>query len=413
VGRNAKIAMAVSIKTAPGKYPRHEILFKNGKPRRCRLNAGAPEIDIPDDAAFYVTHPKGANPAKPETRATPLPGTLERALIGYRQFEADFQRRQQGLTLLTDFTTNKPAPASGSRTTIVASIEKYLRDKTIGGLRKTSIAAYRGGLEDFKKSCKKTFVDELTKDDLAEYLSWMRESLRRNSVGQQNITFRKRLGFVNAWTKEFTEDGLWSKKNRPKVNTVVPDSYDDETRRAILKAATAEERLRILFLFYSGGRDMEVATAEINDLDVRRGIFRIQAKPHIIIRGESWQPKTGGEREQALPREFIKELVERQKGRTNPLLFPNSKGNVDHNLIEFLQKAARRAGVEIKGRVTQHRIRRTAIGHVGAKFGLQRAMDFAGHSRATTTDKYIAKNSMTNPKIRPEVEEAMAELVGD
>ena len=39
------------------------------------------------------------------------------------------------------------------------------------------------------------------------------------------------------------------------------------------------------------------------------------------------------------------------------------------------------------------------------------AMSFAGHSNIATTNKYAAREDMTNPKIRQEVEASFADLV--
>ena len=51
-----------------------------------------------------------------KTRATPIGGgDLHDALAAYRQFESNFQRSQQGLALLDDFTANKPAATIGGR----------------------------------------------------------------------------------------------------------------------------------------------------------------------------------------------------------------------------------------------------------------------------------------------------------
>lgn len=238
------------------------------------------------------------------------------------------------------------------------------------------------------------------------YLAWMQDNVEKRSVGQANITFRKRLGFVNTFLAEYGKANLWDSKQWPKVVKKTPDRYDLETIKAILKAALPEERLRLLFFFYTGCRDMEVATAEYGDINSETCTFKIQAKPHL-----NWKPKTHEEREQVLPKDFVKELMVRKAGSKNNLIFPCVRsGKVDNNLIEFLQKAAVRAG--ITERVTLHKIRRTAISHAIDKFGVRKAMAFAGHSSIATTNKYAAKDDMTSPGIRKEVEEAQAELVG-
>ena len=152
-------------------------------------------------------------PEARDARATPLPGNLDAAFDAFRQFEADYQRKLAGVALASEFVTNKPAP--NGRVTIADSIEKYLLKCKSAGLRRTTIAAYSGALEDFKSSTDKTYVDELEKEDITGvYCSWMRSNVRKNvgnKDGQRNITFNKRMGFVNTWTETFSDHGLLGK----------------------------------------------------------------------------------------------------------------------------------------------------------------------------------------------------------
>jgi integrase len=405
MGRPTKIGLAVRVKeTAKSgvvSYPRYEVTFKNGKPYRCRRTADSPEIPIPGDGSFYITHPKDAQGA----RVTPVGAGLDEAVVKYRQFEATAERAKRGLTLLDDFVKHTPnAPAN--RSLIATAIEKYLAKVETSGKSTGTHRAYKGALDDFVKSCDKTFIDELTEDDMVGYLAWMKKNVKRRSVGQQNITFRKRLGFVNTFLSVHGKKNLWSSKEWPKFVRKAPDRYTSDQISAILGAALPEEKIRLLFFFYSGCRDMEVATAEFSDINPKSNIFTIQAKPHL-----KWKPKTDTERSQVLPKAFVKELMERKATRKkgNNLIFPNTVGNVDNNMIEFLQKAAKRAG--ITERVTLHKIRRTAISHAIDKFGVRKAMAFAGHTDIATTNKYSAPDDMTSPAVRNQVEESFEELV--
>lgn len=408
-GTAKKIGLAVAFKAADGTYPRHTILFERGAPWRCQLNADAPKLAIPVNGAFYAIHAKGVNPTNPNTRATPLRGNLDTAVLAFREFEADYHRRIAGSELLHDFTANKPAPSN--RVTIAGSIENYLLKCKADGLRLTSIDAYRGALLGFKASCKKTYVDELTEEDLmVGYRLWMQKTVRTNKgEGQRNITFNKRTGMVNTWVKTFVKGGLLNEDWKLPVVRKQPDKYDAETMQAIWKAATEEESLLLRFYVYTGCRNREIATAEYSDIDAKARTFQVQAKPHIIVRGEGWQPKTGEERTQVLPKKFVEELMVRKKGSESNLIFPARRsGKVDMDLIQYLKNAIDRAG--LKGRFTLHKFRRTAISNAIDDFGVRRAMAFAGHSNIATTNKYAAREDMTDPKIRREVEASFAKL---
>ena len=410
-GTAKKVGLAVAFKAADGTYPRHTILFDRGAPWRCQLNADAPKLEIPVNGAFYAIHAKGVNPTNPNTRATPLRGDLDAAVLAFREFEADYHRRIAGSELLHEFTANKPAPSN--RLTIADSIENYLLKCKTSGLRLTSIDAYRGALLGFKASCKKTYVDELVEDDLmVGYRLWMQKNVRANKgEGQRNITFNKRTGMVNTWIKTFAKHGLLGEDWKLPVVSKRPDKYDPETMQAIWKAATEEESLLLRFYVYTGCRNREIATAEYSDIDVKKCTFQVQAKKHIIVRGEGWQPKTGEERAQVLPKKFVEEIMERKKKSKRDLIFPARRsGKVDMDLIQYLKNVTERAGLE--GRFTLHKFRRTAISNAIDDFGVRMAMSFAGHSNIATTNKYAAREDMTHPKIRKEVEASLAKLVG-
>jgi integrase len=401
MARAKKVGFAVRVKETNGTYPRYEVTFKNGRPHRCRKTADAPEITIPADASFYATHPKDAK----GNRATALGQGLDSAFAAFQKFEANFQRQKNGLALIEDFETNSPQAVEG-RILIADAIAEYLLKIKTSDKTSATYSAYKLGLAGFKSSCTKAYIDELTEKDMVAYLAWMRDNVKKRKLGQANITFRKRLGFVNTFLGEYGKANLWDSKQWPKIVKKAPDKYDAETIAAILKAATPEEKLRLLFFFYSGCRDMEVATAEYSDVDKKTHIFKIQAKPHL-----NWKPKTSEERAQVLPAEFVRDLTARKAKSENNLIFPCPRsGKVDNNLIEYLQKAALRAG--ITERVTLHKIRRTAISHAIKKFGVTNAMKFAGHSSIQTTNKYAAPDDLTNQKVRKQVEESMAELVG-
>ncbi len=414
MGRARRITFAVSVRETKerGKasYSLYKISFKAGRPHKCRRTTSSPEILIPENGTFYIKHPAD----KVGSRLTSLGHALDQAFLRYRQFEAKEQREKRDLTPLA----SPDAEKSAERVLITDAVTRHLAEIAECGLSAASRAAHKNALDDFRASCRKTFVDEIVRDDVVLYLSWMKQNLRQSRSGQRNMTLRGRLTLLNTFLGQYGKTKLLSRKEWPTAVKIKPAVYAQERWTAIMKATIArkgdtdeliarkeEERIRLAFFRFTACLDMEVATAEYGDIDAKTCLFRITRKPHL-----NWQPKRLVERDIVLPAEFVKCLLARRDPKnSSELLFPNTVGKVDHNLIGFLKSAAKRA--RIAEHVTLHKIRRTTAFDYAARFGVGNCLKLLGCSSVAMTARNGDAEGMTSPARRKDMEEFFSGLV--
>jgi hypothetical protein len=410
----ARLTFAVSVRETDerGKssYPLYKISFKAGRPDKCRRTITSPEIPIPTNSTFYVFHP----PDKSGSRVTSLGRGLEKAFLRFQQFEANEQRRKCGWTSLESSGIGE----STERISIPDAVTKYLAEIAERGLSEVSRRRHECALEDFRVSCRKTFVDEIARDDIIFYLSWMKQKMRNNRLGQPNIALRGRLLLLDAFLRQYGRAKLLSRKEWPAAVKTKPSVYSKQKWAAIMDATIprkgdsdeliarkAEERIRLEFLRYSACRDIEAATAEYDDIDAGTCLFYIRRKPRL-----NWRPKRLVERQIVLPADFVKRLFARRDAKNcTGLLFPNTVGKIDNNLTGFLKSAAKRA--RITERVTLPKIRRTTAIEYTSRFGVGNCLRLLGCRSIAMTARYVSTEDMTSPSRRAELEEFFSTLV--
>jgi hypothetical protein len=331
--------------------------------------------------------------------------------LRYQKFQAKEQRKEGRLPPLE----SPGAEESAQRVLIADAVTRHLAMVAERGL---SAAARKSTLEDFRASCRKTFVDEIVRNDVVLYLSRMKQNLRQRRSGERNFTLRGRPALLNIFLGQYEKTKLLSRKDWPTAVKTKPTVYTQEKRTAIMDATIArngdtdgliarkaEERIRLAFFRFTACLDMKVATAEYSDIDAKTCLFHVKTTPHL-----NWQPKRLVEREIVLPAEFAKRLLARRDvENSSRLLFPNAIGNVDHNLIGFLKSAAKRA--RIAEHVTFHKIRRTTAFDYAARFGIANCLKLLGCSSVAMTTRYGDAEDMTSPDRRKEMEEFLSRFV--
>jgi Phage integrase family len=382
----------------------------HGRPHKCQRTTSSPEKPIPKNSTFYVRHPAD----KFGSRVTSLGRGLKQAFLQYRQFEVMAQSKEDRLLLLE----SPDGEESAERVLITDAVARHLAKLTAGGLSVASRAAHESALEGFRASCRKTFVDEIVRDDVVLYLSQMKQNSRQSRSGQRNITIGRRLALLNIFLGQYEKTKFLSRKEWPTAAKTKPTVYTQEKWSAIMDATIArkadadaliarkaEERIRLAFFRFTACLNMEVAAAEYSDIDAKTCLFHIKTKPHL-----NWQPKRSVEREIVLPAEFVKCLLARRDAKNSSrLLFPNAAGNIDHNLIGFLKSAAKRA--RIAEHVTLHKIRRTTAFEYAARFGIGNCLKLLGCNSVAMTTRYDDAEDMTSPDRRKDMEEFFSRLV--
>jgi hypothetical protein len=231
----------------------------------------------------------------------------------------------------------------GARMSINEAVEQYFRNLYSQGKDPKTIRAYKLAIQEFRQSCEKRFLDEIRKQDLLDFMGWLRTQppkLRKDGQphkprrsGDPNRTYFNKVNDVVIFLSAHGINRLLKKSEYPKFAEKPVVYYDAEQVRALYAAAkNDEERFTLDYFLKSGVRDGEAAHAEYGD--VKAGFLNIVDKPHL-----SWHPKHWHIRRIPIPQDLIAAIAERQ--RQNPgckLIFPNKAGKPNQHLLRIVQR---------------------------------------------------------------------------
>jgi integrase len=221
--------------------------------------------------------------------------------------------------------------------------------------------------------------------------------------GQQNGTIRARLSYLSVFFREYKIENPLPKSQWPKVEERDVEAFTTEEVNTLLSKATDDEKDLIQFFLFTGFRDNEAAHTFYSDVDFKRGTINISNKPSL---GFTIKNKKQRKTDITLPAVFVERLRARQGTQdAETLIFPNSNGAPDSALLYRVRKAAKRAGYTKT--FGCHKFRKTFGTMYGERVGIVNAQHLLGHADIRTTQKYLAKTTVT-----PEVVEDIFSGVG-
>jgi len=198
----------------------------------------------------------------------------------------------------------------------------------------------------FRNSYTKTYVDEVTREDILKFTSDCFEQ------GLVPRTVYDRLVTVLQLFKRHGLKGLVERSDWPSYVETIRPIYEPEEIAAMLRRATQDEAILIKFCLTSGFRDREIRYVTWRDVDLRNSVVRVTAKPLW-----KFKPKNYEERAVPLPAAMIEQL-QQLKARRNAtpaeLIFPNTKGKPNSLHIEVVKEVAHRAKLNCGQCVTKH-----------------------------------------------------------
>jgi len=326
-----------------------------------------------------------------------LNGKRHCSAAGNDVLEAENQRkRMESRLFLVDTPAVQPMPgqtAKSERKALADEAAIYI-ERSKQKSRKTYLG-YKLAVELFVLLCKKTYLGEITRDDMLDFKQGLIASGK--SLSTVFNTFLKVIVFLNdrGIGKYVEDDWLkakdWpvnvDKKNQNKKYTV----YTEEEVAALLAVATKEEEALIRFCVGSGFRIGEVAVTQWKDVDWGEKTACIKTKPHL-----EFHPKDYEERVVALPDSVIDMLNEiRGDASEDDLVFPSRKGGVDKHLADrvingIIDKANAAGNVVQKPKKPAHAFRvlyATRLHQQGVD--IETIRQDLGHSDITTTQIYL------------------------
>jgi integrase/recombinase XerD len=171
-----------------------------------------------------------------------------------------------------------PQPDDGAswpdRKPLAVAIDDYVTGLETRRKPKTA-SAYGKALELFSESCRKQYLDEITREDLLTY------SASLVARGNSARTTANRLGYVFTFLRHHDIQGLLKTSDKPRYTKRAPNSYSREFLKRLFSACNAEERLLFRFFLLTGCREQEVSYACWSDLDLSRRMLTIQEKADL------------------------------------------------------------------------------------------------------------------------------------
>jgi site-specific recombinase XerD len=244
------------------------------------------------------------------------------------------------------------------RKTIAEAAREYI-ERTRQKSRKTFIG-YRTSVNLFVQNCSKTYFDEIRRDDMLDYLCFLRNcksSKTGGRFGESTVFnyFLKTMVFLNdrGIAKYVAKEDWVQKKDWP-INVDKRNknkkyaTYLEKEVAAMLEVANGTEEALVRFLLGTGFRIGETAVAEWTDVDWEDKTISVRFKPKF-----GFKPKDYEERSIVVSDTLLACLKKCRSSVTeDALIFPSpTTGTVDKHLdrvIHCVIDKANQAGYPVK-----------------------------------------------------------------
>jgi integrase/recombinase XerD len=275
---------------------------------------------------------------------------------------------------------------------LVHAVALYLEDIRLTKKPKT-YAAYKTALDYFLESCKKQRLEEIERNDLLKFASFLRDEKEQAPRSIYN-KFENVMSFLKAQGVR----GLVGKNDWPRYTEEEPEIYEEEELDTLFKACDAQERLWFEFFLMTGMREQEVMYTYWSDVNFAAATVRVSHK-----RDRGWTPKAYKEREIPIPAKLAASLKARKANadKTCPLIFPTKGCNPKLDFLDCLKAAAERANLDPEN-FWLHKFRATfATRCLWAGVDLRTVQQWLGHSDMESTMRYLkpARNQAVRDKV--------------
>ncbi len=291
-----------------------------------------------------------------------------------------------------------------SRVTLADAAAQFIANQKALDKSDSTIYGYTRAVEQFQVSTFKVYLDQIDRQDILNFIGWMRKHVPTRDRGQQNGTIRTRLACLSVFLLENKIENPLPNREWPKTDEREVEAFTTEEINQLISKASIDEADLILFLLYTGFRDDEVAHTYYSDVNFTGGTINISNKPELNFTIKNRKQRKS---DITLPADFLKRLKERRERNTEgSLIFPNSKGTPDTSLLTRVRAAAEKSGYAKYFGL--HKFRKTFGTMYGERFGIVNAQHLLGHADIRTTQKYLAKT-----KIAASAVEELFSGVGD
>jgi integrase len=248
-------------------------------------------------------------------------------------------------------------------------------------------------LGEFITSTGRTFLDEVTKQDVLDYQAWLRKQ------GQSDRTIANKHNRLRSFFKFAGFDVKAFMPEKPKFEKTLPTTYSAEEINALLSAADPYLRLAIELGYKTGLREQEIEFLEWSDIDWTGKVLRVQGKP-----SRGFTVKDSEQRDVPLPNDLLALLkaYRAEHPQTRLVLGTGAKHDKPNgHLLRNLKALAKRAGMLCGicdgcksnrecSQFTLHKLRRSyATMLLRSGVDVRTVQALLGHSDLTSTLRYL------------------------
>ena len=273
--------------------------------------------------------------------------------------------------------TVEPKSAPG-RETLACAVARYLAEIKTGKSWKT-LKVYRMSCDYFLEACSKLHVEDITRDDMLAFSSFLR------AKGLSDRTVANRFTAVMIFLKwmSYKVPGLKA-NDRPKFVEEEVDVYEPEELEPFWAACTPKELLLFRTFQKTGLRDGEMQHFMWRDISTARSMIKVTAKPAF-----NWKPKKNKERSIPIPADLLADLLAAHKESASLLVFPGEDGQPDRNMLKKCKEIARRAGLD-PSQFYLHKFRQTfGTTCIRNQVDVVTLQSWMGHSDLKSTMRYL------------------------
>ena len=329
---------------------------------------------------------------------------------GKNAADADAQRARQEKTSTAEAAADDAGleiVKGEERKTLRGSAAAYIADAEGRGAMAAARMA-RSATKEFLGLVKKTFVDEIRKEDIYKFHA----ALRKRKCGDRTVS-NKHVRIVS-WLR-FAGIDKANIPPKPKYEEGLPTVYEPDQYKALLAAADPYMRICILLALKCGLRDQELRNLEFRDLNLANNTLLVRGKPE-----RGFRVKDSEQRELPLPDDLVVELKAWQESHAGKMLVLGTANDRPNSvLLESLKQLAEEAGLSC-GRCegctrlkepgyrggcmefTLHRFRRTYLtALLRSGVDVRTVQRLAGHSDLESTLRYL--QAASGPELQAKI----------
>lgn len=395
MARSVRLLLNVKVE---GKWKLLPIAQRNGRPRWGYVVLGGREEHHPE-GRYYIDY----YTVEGQRQRAAVGSTPAAAREALHRKEAELAAIDAGVLVATPATTAVPI-----KTLLDGAVERYLRDREVTERAKATLAQYRRVLTQFQNSCPKRFVEDVTRDDVLDFMAELK------GRGDCAVTVRNRAVIVMSFLRSCGVEKLLARTDWPRTMSADVQVYSRSELQQFFAACDMDEFDLFWFLLTTGFRDAEAQVAEWSDVDFENGTIHICEKPRWHFKPKGRQARTV-----PVPDSLLRRLAARRKrmGDSSRLIFPSVKGKPDQAFWRPCKGVAYRAGLNCgqcetaAGRCAEgpycsrwhiHGFRDTfATWHLRSGVDVRTVQAWLGHKSLLTTSKYLAV--ATGPEARAKI----------